>query len=86
MISDRVLTQHGLTGLPTAQGRIGTAIGSRQIKDTRYWQAQLQIKMDEIRKEIERLTKEKLNVDREKSAKNTFEKKVKEMTKELTGE
>lgn len=85
MMSERVLTQHGLSGLPTAQARLGTAIGTRQIKDIRYWQAQLQMKMDEIRKETERLAKEKLNVDREKSAKNTFEKKVKESTKELTG-
>lgn len=84
MISERVLTQHGLSGLPTAQTRVGTAIGARQIKDTRYWQAQLQLKMDEIRKETERLNKEKLNLDREKSAKNTFERKVKETTKELT--
>lgn len=73
-----------MSGLPTAQGRIGTAAGQRQIKDTRYWQAQLQLKMDEIRKETERLAKEKQNIDREKSAKNTFEKKVKETTKELT--
>lgn len=69
--------------MPTAQSRIGTVAGQRQIKDTRYWQAQLQLKMDEIRKETERLSKEKQNIDREKSAKNTYEKKVKETTKEL---
>lgn len=84
-MSERVLTQHGLSGLPTGQARIGTSIGLRQIKDTRYWQAQLQLKMDEIRKETERLVKEKQNMDREKSAKKMFERKVKEATKELTG-
>ena len=84
MMPERILTQHGLSGLPTAQGRIGTAVGMRQIKDTRYWQAQLQMKMDEIRKETERLLKDRQNMDREKSAKKSFEKKVKEATKELT--
>lgn len=57
----------------------------RQIKDIRYWQSHLQMKMDEIRKETERLVREKMNMDREKSAKRTFEKKVKESTRELTG-
>lgn len=57
----------------------------RQIKDIRYWQSFLQMKMDEIRKESERLVREKINMDREKSAKRTFEKKVKESTRELTG-
>lgn len=85
MMSERVLTQHGLSGLPTAQARIGTTAGMRQIKDARYWQSQLQIKMDEIRKETERLVKERQNMDREKSAKKNFEKKVKEATKDLTG-
>lgn len=57
----------------------------RQIKDARYWQSQLQLKMDDIRKETDRLMKEKQNMDREKSAQKSFEKKVKEATKELTG-
>lgn len=71
--------------MPTAQQRIGTSSGMRQIKDARYWQSQLQIKMDEIRRETERLVKEKSNMDREKSAKKTFERRAKEATKELTG-
>lgn len=83
--SERILTQHGLSGLPAAQQRIGTTTGMRQIKDARYWQSQLQIKMDEIRRETERLIKEKTNMDREKSAKKTFERRAKESTKELTG-
>lgn len=83
-----MLTQHGLSGLPTAtQSRLGTTSGGmRQIKDARYWQSQLQLKMDEIRKETDRLMKEKQNMDREKSAQKSFEKKVKEATKDLTGE
>lgn len=83
--SERVLTQHGLSGLPGTQARIGTSIGMRQIKDARYWQSQLQIKMDEVRKETERLIREKQNMDREKSAKKTFDKRAKEATRELTG-
>lgn len=83
--STRVLTQHGLSGLPSSQPRVGTSTGMRQIKDARYWQSQLQIKMDEIRRETERLIKEKQNMDREKSAKKTFDKRAKEATRELTG-
>lgn len=75
-----------MSGLPTAQGRIGTSIGTRQIKDARYWQSQLQMKIDEIRRETERLSREKQNMDREKSAKKTFDKRAKEATRELTGE
>lgn len=85
-MAERVLTQHGLSGLPTAQARIGTSTGMRQIKDARYWQTHLQMKMDEIRKETERLVREKMNMDREKSAKKSFEKKVKEATRDLTGD
>lgn len=84
-MSERILTQHGLSGLPTAQARVGTSTGMRQIKDARYWQSHLQMKMDEIRKETERLAKEKANMDREKSAKKSLDKKVKEATRELTG-
>lgn len=71
--------------MPATQQRIGTTTGMRQIKDARYWQSQLQVKMDEIRRETERLIKEKSNLDREKSAKKTFERRAKESTKELTG-
>lgn len=83
--SQRVLTQHGLSGLPGGNARVGTSVGMRQIKDSRYWQSQLQMKMDEIRRETERLVGEKQNMDREKSAKRTFDKRAKEATRELTG-
>lgn len=84
MMSERPITQHGLSGLPTSHGRIGTAAGMRQIKDKRYWQAQLQVKMNEITKEIERLSLEQQVMNRERSAKRSFEKKVKAAAKELT--
>lgn len=83
-ISERPITQHGLSGLPTAQARQGTA--NRMIKDKRYWQAQLQMKMNEITREAEKLSRERQAMDRERSAKRSFEKKVKEATKELTSE
>lgn len=37
MIAVRPITQHGLSGLPTSDGRKGSASGKRQIKDKRYW-------------------------------------------------
>lgn len=41
MIAVRPITQHGLSGLPTSDGRKGSAIsGKRQIKDKRYWLVQ----------------------------------------------
>lgn len=83
-MSERPITQHGLSGLPSASARFGTATGMRQIKDKRYWHAQLQMKMNEITRETEKLIKEKDALDREKSAKRTFERKVKEAAKDLT--
>ncbi|KAG4069090.1 hypothetical protein HA402_008401 [Bradysia odoriphaga] len=78
-ISERPITQHGLSGLPTAHGT-----ANRLIKDKRYWQAQLQMKMNEITRETDKLNRERQIMDRERSAKRSFEKKVKEATKELT--
>lgn len=82
-MSERPITQHGLSGLPT-QVRYGTATGMRQIKDKRYWHAQLQLKMNEIIRETDKLSKERETMDREKSAKRTVERKVKEAAKDLT--
>lgn len=41
--------------------------------------------MEEIRRETGRLVREKQNMDREKSAKKTFDKRAKEVTRELVG-
>lgn len=85
-LTDRPLTQQGLSGLSTSQGRLGTASGGmRQVKDKRYWIALLQSKIQEIIQETEKLNKEKKNLDRETSAKKLYEKKVKEQAKELSG-
>ncbi|XP_058835728.1 intraflagellar transport protein 74 homolog [Topomyia yanbarensis] len=83
-MTERPITQHGISGLSTSYGRVGTASGSRQIKDKRYWQTVLQAKIQEISQETEKLMKEKKFLDREKSAKKLYEKKVKEAAKELT--
>lgn len=82
-MTDRPLTQQGLSGLSTAQ-RLGTASGMRQVKDKRYWMSLLQSKIQEITQETEKLNKEKKNLDRETSAKKLYEKKVKEQAKELS--
>lgn len=85
-ISERPLTQQGLSGLSTSQARLGTASsGMRQVKDKRYWLALLQSKTQEIIQETEKLNKEKKNLERETSAKKLYEKKVKEQAKELSG-
>jgi intraflagellar transport protein 74 len=85
-MTERPLTQHGLSGLTTSYGRIGTTSGNRQVKDKRYWQAILQTKIQEINAETQKLLVDKRNLDREKSARKIYEKKVKESAKELTSE
>lgn len=81
---ERPITQHGLSGLPTAAGRVGTAAGQRQVKDRRYWQGILQMKIQEITQEAERLSKEKKALDRDQSARKMYEKRIKGAAKELS--
>lgn len=83
-MAERPITQHGISGLSTSYGRIGTATGNRQVKDKRYWQAVLQSKIQEISQETEKLMKEKKFLDREKSARKLYEKRVKDSAKQLT--
>uniref|UniRef100_A0A182QQ25 Uncharacterized protein n=1 Tax=Anopheles farauti TaxID=69004 RepID=A0A182QQ25_9DIPT len=84
-MTDRPITQHGISGLSTSYGRLGTAAsGNRQIKDKRYWHAVLQSKIQEITQETNKLLKEKKFLDRERSARKLYEKRVKEAAKELT--
>lgn len=89
LITDRPLTQHGLSGLSgTATaigGRLTTATGSRQVKDKRYWQSVIQVKIQEIAQETARLTTDKKSQERDRSAKKIYEKKIKESAKELSG-
>ncbi|GAB0090062.1 Intraflagellar transport protein 74 [Sergentomyia squamirostris] len=80
---ERPITQHGLSGLPTASGRVGTSTGQRQVKDRRYWQGVLQMKIQEISQETERLAREKKALDRDQSAKKMYEKRIRETAKEL---
>ncbi|XP_058053453.1 intraflagellar transport protein 74 homolog [Anopheles bellator] len=84
-MNERPITQHGISGLSTSYGRLGTSTsGNRQIKDKRYWQAVLQSKIQEITQETDKLLKEKKFLDRERSARKLYEGKVKEAAKELT--
>ncbi|XP_053674008.1 intraflagellar transport protein 74 homolog [Anopheles nili] len=84
-MAERPITQHGISGLATSNGRLGTAAnGNRQIKDKRYWHAILQSKIQEITQETNKLLKEKKFLDRERSARKLYEKRVKEAAKELT--
>uniref|UniRef100_A0A182PNF5 Uncharacterized protein n=1 Tax=Anopheles epiroticus TaxID=199890 RepID=A0A182PNF5_9DIPT len=84
-MAERPITQHGISGLTTSHGRLGTAASNnRQIKDKRYWHAVLQSKIQEINQETTKLLKEKKFLDRERSARKLYEKRVKEAAKELT--
>lgn len=89
IITDRPLTQHGLSGLtggPTAAtGRLATATGSRQVKDKRYWQGVIHMKIQEVSQETTRLMTDKKAQERDRSAKKIYERKIKESAKELAG-
>lgn len=89
IITDRPLTQHGLSGLsggPSATGgRLATATGSRQVKDKRYWQGVIHMKIQEISQETGRLMTDKKSQERDRSAKKIYEKKIKESARELAG-
>ncbi|XP_055691206.1 intraflagellar transport protein 74 homolog [Lutzomyia longipalpis] len=81
---ERPITQHGLSGLSTASGRVGTAAGQRQVKDRRYWQGVVQMKIQEISLEAERLARDKKTLERDQSARKMYEKRIKESAKELS--
>ena len=85
IITERPLTQHGLSGLSTASttGRLATATGSRQVKDKRYWQGVIHMKIQEISQETARLATDKKSQERDRSAKKIYEKKIKESATEL---
>lgn len=88
IITDRPLTQHGLSGLsggPSTTGRLATATGSRQVKDKRYWQSVIHMKIQEISQETARLMTDKKSQERDRSAKKIYERKIKESAKELSG-
>ncbi|KAL4716826.1 hypothetical protein ACJJTC_012637 [Scirpophaga incertulas] len=78
---DRPITQQGISGL-----RTGTARGfrTRQLQDKRYWEEVMQVKIREMKAEITRLNEQADAGEREKSAKKHYEKRVKELAKELT--
>lgn len=88
IITDRPLTQHGLSGLAgtaSTTGRLATATGSRQVKDKRYWQGVIHMKIQEINQETARLMTDKKSQERDRSAKKIYEKKIKESARELAG-
>ncbi|CAH0766203.1 unnamed protein product [Diatraea saccharalis] len=79
---DRPITQQGISGL-----RTGTTRGfrTRQLQDKRYWEELMQVKIREMKAEIARLSEQADAGEREKSAKKHYEKRVRELAQELTG-
>ena len=71
---------------PLATGRLSTAAtGARQVKDKRYWQGLVHLKVQEITQETKRLVTDKKAQERDRSAKKIYEKKIRESAKELAG-
>ncbi|KFB43454.1 hypothetical protein ZHAS_00011292 [Anopheles sinensis] len=93
-MSERPITQHGISGLTTSYSRPGaTASGSRQIKDKRYWQALLQTLREQnehIQEQLELIFKQRQLKDTEnRGLENETAKeknKSKEMINSLTNE
>lgn len=79
---DRPITQHGISGLATASS---AGSNTREIKDRRYWEGVLKLKMRELQEEIVRLQTFTQAAAREQSAKKHYDKKVKNLAAELIG-
>lgn len=79
---DRPITQQGLSGLRT--GTRGPQM--RQVQDKRYFIGLLQMKIRELSQEITRLSREIDSQSQEQATFLVYDKRVKEMAAELTGE
>jgi hypothetical protein len=81
-IVDRPITQQGLSGLRT--GTRGPHM--RQVQDKRYFVGLLQMKIRELSQEITRLSRVIDSQSQEQATFLVYDKHVKEMAAELTGE
>ena len=81
-VVDRPITQQGLSGL--RPGTRGPQM--RQVQDKRYFEGLLQMKIRELSQEIECLSKDIEKQSREQATFLVYDKRVKEMAAELTGE
>ncbi len=81
-VDERPITQQGLTGL-----RTGTAKGpGRRFEDKSFFMGELRRKMNELQTEIARINREIEADSQEQSTFIEYDKRVKEVAAELTGQ
>ena len=80
-VADRPVTQQGLSGM-----RTGTGKGpQRQFQDKSYFMGLLRTKMTELQTEITKISREIEASNEEQSTFLAYDKRVKELAAELTG-
>ena len=79
-VSDRPITQQGLTGLKTGGGR-GP---QRQFQDKSFFMGALRTKMSELTSEIGKLSRETESQSKEQSTYLAYDKRVKELAEDVT--
>ncbi|EEB12154.1 conserved hypothetical protein [Pediculus humanus corporis] len=82
-VLDRPITQQGVAGLRMSTSSRGPQI--RQVKDKRYYEGLLRMKMKDIQMEMNRLNEEIELETQQQATSQVYEKRVREIASELTG-
>lgn len=85
-ITDRLITQQGLSSRARSSGTGLRGPGKRQVLDKRYYEGVLQLKIQELTTEISSLRKDIENSNKEREDFLIYDRQNKERAKELTGE
>lgn len=85
-VTDRLITQQGLSSRARSGGTGLKGPGKRQVLDKRYYEGVLQLKIQELTNEIGTLRKDIENSTKEKEDFLIYDRQNKERAKELTGE
>ncbi|XP_065207394.1 intraflagellar transport protein 74 homolog [Planococcus citri] len=83
-LTDRLITQQGLSSRAKSTATALRGPGRRQVLDKRYFEGLLQLKIRELTNEIASIRKETENSNKEREAFLIYDKQNKELAKELT--
>ncbi len=84
-MTDRLITQQGLSSRARSSGAGLRGPGKRQVLDKRYYEGLLQMKIQELSSEIGILHKDTENCIKEREDFIVYDRQNKERAKELTG-
>ncbi|XP_065205523.1 intraflagellar transport protein 74 homolog [Planococcus citri] len=83
-VTDRLITQQGLSSRAKSTATALRGPGRRQVLDKRYFEGLLQLKIRELTNEIASIRKDTENSNKEREAFLIYDKQNKELAKELT--